>query len=75
MGLDLSLAFRLFVTQVIRQKKLPFEIVVNEELLNELSKKDTKKLLEIIKKDDRGELKFYSDSEITQRLVKKGIQW
>ena len=30
--------------------------------------------LEIIEKDDRGELKFYSDEEVSKRLAKKGIK-
>ena len=69
MGLDLSSAFRLFATQVIRQKKLPFEVVANDDLLNEsnLSDEDTKKLLEIIEKDNRGELNFVSLEEMEKR--------
>ena len=60
MGLDVSSAFRLFATQVIRQKKLPFEVIANDDLLDEsnLSDEDTKKLLELVEKDNRGELKF-----------------
>ena len=42
---------------------------------SDLSEDDTKKLLEIIEKDDRGELKFYSDEEVSKRLAKKGIKW
>ena len=71
MGLDLSSAFRLFATQVIRQKKLPFEVVANDELLDEsyLSDEDTQKLLEIIDKDNRGELKFVSLEEAEKRTT------
>ncbi|MBQ7271076.1 MAG: type II toxin-antitoxin system RelB/DinJ family antitoxin [Campylobacter sp.] len=71
MGLDVSSAFRLFATQVIRQKKLPFEVIANDDLLDEsnLSDEDTKKLLELVEKDNRGELKFVSLDEMKQRTT------
>ncbi|WP_169752668.1 hypothetical protein [Campylobacter mucosalis] len=42
-----------------------------EALQSELSRADTIKLKNIVKRLDNGELKFYSDDEISNRLSKK----
>ena len=53
----------------------PSAVMTTYDEPSDLSENDTKKLLEIIEKDDRGELEFYSDEEVSRRLAKKGIQW
>lgn len=41
----------------------------------ELNRADEIKLKEIYEKNKRGELKFYSDDEISKSLAAKGYQW
>ena len=55
--------------------KLDKSAIMTYDESGDLSEKDTKKLLELIEKDDKGELRFHSDAEVSKRLAKKGIKW
>ncbi|MDL0088590.1 hypothetical protein [Campylobacter gastrosuis] len=44
-------------------------------LQTKLNQTDTIKLKNIVKRLDKGELKFYSDDKVADRLAKKGYKW
>ena len=46
-----------------------------ETLQGEVSEADVIKLKHIVKKLDKGKLKFYTENEFSQQLAKRGYQW
>lgn len=46
-----------------------------EAVCGEISQPDATKLKRTVEKPDKGELKFYSENEFSQQLVKRGYQW
>ncbi|PPB68445.1 hypothetical protein [Campylobacter hyointestinalis] len=52
----------------------PTAIIVYDEP-SSLSRADEQRLQEIYDKSQKGELKYYSDDEVSQRLKGKGYQW
>ncbi|WP_277934264.1 hypothetical protein [Campylobacter hyointestinalis] len=52
----------------------PTAIIAYDEP-SSLSRADEQRLQEIYDKSQKGELKYYSDDEVSQRLKGKGYQW
>jgi hypothetical protein len=46
-----------------------------EAVCGEISQPNAAKLKRTVEKPDKGELKFYSQNEFSQQLVKRGYQW
>ena len=46
-----------------------------DEKLHYISKEDEAKLLDTYERNKRGEVKFYTDDELSENLAKKGYKW
>ncbi|GHV73957.1 DNA-damage-inducible protein J [Spirochaetia bacterium] len=62
LGMNISTAFNIFVRQVIRQKKIPFEISADSDPF--YSESNMKVLLQSIKEADEGKLTAHELIEI-----------
>ncbi|WP_169765302.1 hypothetical protein [Campylobacter curvus] len=53
----------------------PYKLQINENQEQYLSSADIENFKELLKKKTKGELKFYSQAEFSDKMAQKGYKW